>query len=386
MISLGIQGKEYDTGKFEAPVTDDWDFNVGKKNDVLARLSKHQVTLEQITRKIFVGLQTSADKIYVLKVLKEKSKTFICYSKEIDAEVEIEKGLLRPFLMGKDIHRYEQPLPRNVVIFPYAIVRKKAELMSRTFIQQNYPAGWNYLVQNKKKLEGRESGKMRGPNFYAYIYPKNLTEFDAIKIMTPDICGRPEMTMDEAGNLYHTTTLYSFVFKDEIKDNPKYFLGILNSKLLWFFMQSTGSVLRGGYIRFKTEYLKPFPIICSKSEEPPSRSQQNQVSTLVDYILWLKANSDRTSSHSILVISYFEQIIDALVYELYLKEEIHRAEKYFFKALELEHLPSLSEIKGDKLTAIHQIFDRLFDRKHIIRQSIFFLDTLESVRIIEGKV
>lgn len=78
-------------------------------------------------------------------------------------------------------------------------------------------------------------------------------------------------------------------------------------------------------------------------------------------------------------------MIDALVYELYLPDEIHTAGKQFFAPLIAERLPALDEIKGDKLTALRQIFERLYDRNHTIRQNIFFLDTIESVRIIEGR-
>ena len=37
-------------------------------------------------------------------------------------------------------------------------------------------------------------------------------------------------------------------------------MAILNSKLCWWFMIQTGSVLANGYYRYKPAYLKPFPI------------------------------------------------------------------------------------------------------------------------------
>jgi hypothetical protein len=64
---------------------------------------------------------------------------------------------------------------------------------------------------------------------------------------------------------------------------------------------------------------------------------------------------------------------------------LHEAGRAFFEPLAAEKLPALADIKGDKLTHLRRIFERLFDREHPVRQNIFFLDTLESVRIIEGK-
>lgn len=374
----------YEVGIFSAPQTDDWDFTVGKKNDVLNRIAKQDINLGNITRKIFQGIPTGSDKIFVLEVRKKKRDTTICYSKILEREVEIENKLLKPFLMGKDVHRYETAEVRNAVIFPYLIGRERTQLMPKEFIRKNFPLAWDYLRENKRALSERENGRF-AENWYCFSRPQNLNEFEAVKIMTPEIALGCQMTIDAKGELYHTTKVYSFVFLDHIKDDPKYFLGILNSKILWFFIQATGYVLRGGYFTFKTEYLRPFPIPCSLSKNPPSPTQQKQIALLVDYVLFAKANADENDSRDALMISYFEQIVDALCYELYLADEIHKAEKYFFKPLAAENLPAIREIKGNKLDELRRIFERLFDRESIIRQNIFFLDTIESVRIIEGK-
>ncbi|MBA3571006.1 MAG: hypothetical protein H0W34_03310, partial [Pyrinomonadaceae bacterium] len=58
---------------------------------------------------------------------------------------------------------------------------------------------------------------------------------------------------------------------------------------------------------------------------------------------------------------------------------------YFFEPLAQENLPDLGAIKSHRVPGLRHIFERLFDRENVIRQNIFFLDTLESVRIIEGK-
>ena len=300
---------DYAHTRLPAPVDDgkklNWDFAVGEHGIVLNRLQQHPRTLGDITRKIFVGLQTSADKIYVLEVREERQDTVMCYSRHLDEEVEIERGLVKPFLMGKDVHRYERVQARNVVIFPYTIQNGKAELMSQSHIKRNFPLGWKYLKRNQQALGDRERGRMHNNKFYAYIYPKNLMEFETIKVMTPDICGKPEMSIDLSGELYHTTTLYSFVFKSELQKSPKFFLGLLNSKVMWYFLSVTGSVLRGGYLRFKTEYLKPFPIADSTPE------QEQAIESLVTHILAAKQHDPKADT------SALEREIDQLVYQLY---------------------------------------------------------------------
>ena len=301
---------------------EDWNFVTGHVGGVLKKLRQQPRKLSDITRKIFVGLQTSADKIYVLRVINWRKETVVCYSRSLGREVELERGLVRPFLMGKDVHRYEAPHPENVVIFPYLVSNGKAVLISPTEVQTQFPNGWQYLLENKVQLAGREKGKMQGAEFYAYIYPKNLAEFDATKIMTPDICKGPQLTIDDGAHLYHTTTIYSFVFKDDIREDAHYFLGVLNSKLLWYFLEATGTVLRGGYVRFKTEYLGPFPIRLIDFANSSDVLAHDRIVSLVDQMLSLhrQLNTSKSDHERTVIqrqVDSTDGEIDKLVYELY---------------------------------------------------------------------
>ena len=292
-------------------------------------------TLGNITRKIFVGLQTSADKIYVLKIIEWKENTVLCYSKSLEREIEIEKSLVKPFLMGKDVHRYDPPVPQNVVIFPYKIQNGKAELMTQKFIQEIFPLGWNYLIENKTTLENREKGKMRGDKFYAYGRLNNLTEFEAVKLMTPEIALGCQLSFDSQGVLFHTTKVYSFIFQDDMEENELFFLGVLNSKLLWFFLKATGYTLRGGYFTFKTEYLKPFPIRTIDFSNPEDVAKHDKLVVLVDNMLELhkKRHETRMERDKELYerqIKIVDAQIAGLVYDLYglTEEEIKVVEEH----------------------------------------------------------
>ena len=95
--------------------------------------------------------------------------------------------------------------------------------------------------------------------WYRYIYPKNLTLFDQIKIVAPEISLGGNFTIDSDGRYYSTTKVYGYVKKKNIPISYPFLLGILNSAVFWFFIQNTGYVLRGGYYTFKTNYVAPFP-------------------------------------------------------------------------------------------------------------------------------
>ena len=152
---------------------------------------------------------------------------------------------------------------------------------------------------------------MVGDRFYAYIYPKNLVEFAAPKLMTAEIALGCQMTLDTEGEMYHTTKVYSFVFSASVDEPLDYFLGVLNSRVLWFFIKNTGYVLRGGYYTFKTDYLSPFPIPSSKSKRPPSPEFVSAVEKAArDVRLAKKADPEADTKEA-------EHEIDRLVYKLY---------------------------------------------------------------------
>ena len=109
------------------------------------------------------------------------------------------------------------------------------------------------------------------------------------------------------------------------------------------------------------------------------------VEKFADYVLYFHQHNI-SSAQDKLMLEYFEQIINGLVYELYLLEDLHAHGFTFANHLQAENLPALDDIKGDKLEALHSIFQRLYAQNHPIRQNLFALDTLPVIRLIEGKV
>ena len=53
--------------------------------------------------------------------------------------------------------------------------------------------------------------------------------------------------------------------------------------------------------------------------------------------------------------------------------------------LERQALPTLREMGDEPLAALRRVYERLYTPQHPIRKNLFFLDTIEAVRVIEGK-
>jgi hypothetical protein len=282
--------------------------------------------------------------------------------------------------MGRDVHRYESLITERVVIFPYQIINNKAIIMDADYISSNFPLGWAYLQRVKTALENRENGRMKTRNYFAYIYPKSLAEFNQVKILSPDLCARPEMTIDLDGSMYHTTTIHSIVLKNKSLEYTYYMLGVLNSQVLRFHMTVAGNEQRGGYHRYTPGYLNPFPI----PESTPA--QQEMIATFVQYVLALKREDTETKKSSLftIILAYFENIIEALVYELYFPEEF--TESVHVALIESRDILVAPDTLTSTPTAqLEALYRALSHRNHRVNRIIYYMDTIPTIRVLLGK-
>jgi hypothetical protein len=73
------------------------------------------------------------------------------------------------------------------------------------------------------------------------------------------------------------------------------------------------------------------------------------------------------------------------VYELFFPEQLHVAGLYFFRLAEEAKLRPISEMKGGESDQLRNLFETAYRSDHPVRRALFVLDSLNEVRIIEGK-
>ena len=174
-------------------------------------------------------------------------------------------------------------------------------------MQTHFPKAYAYILTFKDKLiEKKKKYKTNTQFWYSLHRAREIDMFESDKILTPEISYGCNMSLDRKG-LYHNTQNYTIQPKEEYKKITKNLLGILNSKLFWFYISNTGTVLRGGYFRFKTKYIESFPIPIKKLAD----STCKRIKELVSEILTTKQVAQDTDT------SALEQEIDRLVYKLY---------------------------------------------------------------------
>jgi type I restriction-modification system DNA methylase subunit len=318
-----VDGSTEETLIINESITDGkWDFGKIKNSVFFDKFKTSRfVKLSEIKNNISQGIRTSANKIYVLDLISQEDNLLQVYSKALDRIFTIESNLTSLFLQGKEIKPYQILYSGKLLIVPYELINRNVQLINEDKMRTQFPLTFDYLVQNKPFLENREKGKMFGSSWYAYIYPKNIEFMKGPKILVPDIANRACFAWDDKGD-YAFTSGYGITLKSNVEESIKYILGLLNSKLLDFYLKNISTTMRGGFFRYFTQFIEQLPIRLIDFSSPKEKKIHNQIVKLVEQMLYLhqqlnQANTPPAKRMIQQQIQATDRQINQLVYELY---------------------------------------------------------------------
>jgi hypothetical protein len=323
---------------------------------------------DYVENKFYYGIKTGFNEAFVVNGVTKD---------ELVAEHKSSAEVLKPFLRGRDVRRWQvEPQDLWLIFVPWHFplhedvsVSGASKRAERSFAK-SYPAIYKHLSKYKPQLSARNRSET-GIRYEWYALQRWASdywqEFEKPKIVYQDIARYFGMAWDDSGSMLANTCYF-------IPTNEKWLLGVLLSSTIRFWVKKFIGSDEGGFIRLFSIHVGKFPI-------PPAEDWQKEIiEKLVDYIILLtKTDGEK------LIVNYFESIINGCVYEVFLPEELHTADKRFFELLRQENLPDLSEHAGSELQIIRELFEQLSNVDHPIRHNLYFLSNLESVRIIEGK-
>jgi type II restriction/modification system DNA methylase subunit YeeA len=283
-----------------------WTLSDSTVQALLSKIKSKGVPLgEYVNQKIFYGIKTGYNEAFVID--RETRDRLI------DEDPNSAK-VIKPFLAGRDIKRYQTPsADKFLILFPKGFTIKRnlpiddpnhmvAESPPRygdmpfdeawEWLKSSYPAIAEHLRPFKAQAMKRTD---KGDFWWELRACDYYDEFEKPKIVYPNICKRPEFTYD-AEKFY--TNQKCFI----ITEFTPTLLGLLNSSLFFFLFRSILPKLRGDFYEPSYVYFKEFPIIEKEDEE---------VSRLVKECL------DRKKQNPSADTTDLENQIDQLVYELY---------------------------------------------------------------------
>ena len=378
--------------------SEEWRFDFGKGGALFKRLLAIETTLGDVAERIFQGLVTSGDPIYLLDPVGEERDGLITVESKATGKTHtLETAVVRPLCKGAlDVRRYSL-IPTKRVLFPYDVEKSvnsgKVLLIDPANFKSQFPKCWSYLLQNREALENRENGKMKHAGWYGYVYPKSVTQFTRQKILTPSIANAAAYALDVRGECYFVGSGggggggYGIVLKEGAGLSYCFVLGLLNSAIADFVLKRISTPFRGGYFAYSRQFIEPTPIPNSTD------SQRVAVECLVLYLHWLHAQPSVAQSsreHPIDpdIAAYLEQWVNALVYELYFPAEIHAAGLQLFNLTAdlnppaLDSLPAESSARLERFRKLHKEWSA---PGHRLRIALEKLRTLDLVRTIEGE-
>lgn len=285
---------------------DEWNFIVGEGAKLIEKLNEIPVKLNDVA-KIFQGLVTGADKIFIL-----------------DSPGDIEKDILHPYLKSNSIVPYGYPDINKCILFPYYVQDGEAKLIPQSDFISKYPNGWEYLKNNQSALKDREKGKWNHKQWYAFGRSQNLTQMDEPKLIIQVLSLNPRWIYDDA-SLYMTGG-GSGPFYGLRPLNPEvnmfYMMGILNSKLFGFIIANQSTKMRGGYIKYSKQYIEKAPFHIINLQDPAETNIHDKIVLLVKQMLQLNKNLANTKipNDKKMIqrqIDATDKQINNLVYELY---------------------------------------------------------------------
>lgn len=301
-----------------------WNFATESASTLLSKLQAFPTRLEQVTSRIFQGIKTGADRVYVVEELERAGHRILVLSRQTNAQHWLEPDLLHPLVKGGDSRRYHLSTTNRLILFPYSEHGTgKASLVAEAEFRAQYPLSWSYLLANRAYLEQREDGKMTGPRWYAYTRTQALDVMPMPKVITPDIAMHASFSLDPDGTAFFSGGVaggYGILVLPRY--SREYALGLLNSRLLEWMIRQSATQMRGGYYSFESRFIRDLPIRTIDFTDPADVARHDRMVALVERMLELhrrQAAAQTPADRELYArqIAATDREIDALVYELY---------------------------------------------------------------------
>jgi hypothetical protein len=266
------------------------------------KLTANTETLGNLADKVFVGLQTSADKVYAVESLGAAGKGLTRVRSRLTGKShELESELLKPFLTGKNISRYFSPTPHDLLLFPYHVFDLEASLIPEKEFAKRYPRAWDYLNLGaiRSALEAREDHKFEGVDWYRFGRTQNLGIHGQPKIAIPSTVKHLEACYDVEGEMYlDNVRVNGILLKDKTDTAYKYVLGLLNSSLLHWFFTRLATPFANGWFGANRQFIEPLPIRLIDPSSVAELKMRDDLVVLVEQMIVLQKKLQQTQAES----------------------------------------------------------------------------------------
>lgn len=290
-----------------------WSYGVNGADELLKKIFGEGVPLgEYVNGALCRGILTGLNEAFVIKA--ERAKELI--SKDA-ANAEV----LRPFLFGRNVRRFQTPTAKKYIIaIPKGTTnRERGAMEPEEWLVTKYPDIARLLAPYERKAAVRSD---KGDYWWELRSCKNYNIFSKPKIICPHIVSRLSAAMDGNGLLSNDKT-------SVVASSSYYLLGLLNSKLMDFCFRRLAPELLNGYYALNPALLSSLPIRRINENSVAQTELRGEVERCAMVLSQAGcAEADADNEH--VNVRETERILDKTVYKLYhiKPSEIYIIENY----------------------------------------------------------
>lgn len=281
---------------------------------------------------IFVGLQTSADTIFIIK--EDTTKDGFVYFTDCRGNTQcVEEAILKPCIYDVQLEKYVDIQDNMKILFPYYTEGKKQKLYTLDEMTSKFPKALAYLETFKSDLRKRSINGMNDENWYQFGRSQSLKRFSGGEHLIWSVLSTQGNYVYDNKSVCFTGggngPFYGLEIKEETKESIFYIQALLNHWLLERVVKSTASTFRGDYYSHGKQFISKLPIYHIDFNDPEEKEKHDAIVNSVQSIMNLKTQKYRQMTKE--QKNTFERLIqseskhlDELVSYLYGAENIAR--------------------------------------------------------------
>jgi hypothetical protein len=222
-----------------------WTFEDESLTKLREKISIHKTVAEQYGKN-YRGILTGLNEAFIINDSKRK---------ELVSADSKSAELIKPFWEGKDIVRWSSSVNDKYIIgieqgSTKTLFGELSESDAYASMVKKYPAIMSHLMiyealAKKRYDKGDYWWELRSCAYYKL--------FEQPKITWPNLQSRNKFCFDNSGKYINAPAVI-------LASGDKALLGVLNSKVVWFFLSGVCAVRSGGYIEVKPQYFEQIPV------------------------------------------------------------------------------------------------------------------------------
>lgn len=357
-IDLFVQQKKQSL-TFEEGV--EWVIREGGSSDILSRIINKGQPIKKIGLQINRGVVTGYNDAFIIT---EDVKNLLISQNKSNSKI------IKPLLRGRDVRKWKIDNPKLylLTLFP-----------SLSINIDSYPSVKDYLLSfGKERLEqsGKPGSRKKTSNqwFETQDQINYWKDFEKVKIIYPETMRQakgnkddfPRFFLDNEGFYCDKTT---FIITGE---GLKYLTAFFNSKIMKMLIKEYVTSWDTSGFMMQKVFFEKIPVLLT--------NRTKGFETLVDYIQLLSVNYSEDNSNQYVpnsqLINQFEELIDAMFFELYFEEEFEKEGIEFISYVEKDFIGLDNLEKTESLKTIHDCYQNLREKDNEIRQNLKLMDTV----------